>query len=199
MTLETADLSAGVGWTMHIFRQSPNVRNEACASVTTETSAGWEYPPELAVLDAVRPLDCLLTVKDYSLIEHHMLAQAERQGEFSLLVRLMRAKLTDAQIVMADDLPPDIATGNSRVEFAIDHDTDDQRVLCFWDHEALGHSGLPVTSILGTTLFGLRAGQKAPLIAPGGTIREIELKRVLFQPERARQSMRRQAGEGGDG
>ncbi|ESR24543.1 nucleoside diphosphate kinase regulator [Lutibaculum baratangense] len=177
------------------MRNLQGLHGEAFGTTSSGTSNDWTYPAEFEALDAVRPLECCLTVKDHGLLEHQMLELAKRPRQSDFLVRLMRAKLADARIVMTADLPPDIASANSRIGFSIEGGPEEQRVLTFWDHEALAHQGLPVTTPLGATLLGMRAGQTGVHIEVDGRQRGLELRRVLFQPEHARRSMRQHCGE----
>jgi regulator of nucleoside diphosphate kinase len=147
--------------------------------------------------EALRPLCCCLTAKDYTLLEGHLIKSREiGSGIYRLLGPLIRAKLADASIVLTDDVDFDVATGNSRVVFSADAGADESRVLVHWDEHYVVGLSLPIDTLLGTTLLGMRAGQRAPLLRADGTIGTVLLRSVAYQPEAAR---RRAAGRIEDG
>lgn len=146
-------------------------------------------------LETLRPLDCYLTSRDYTLLEAHLLRLLDGGTDTDpLLARLIRTKLADARLVLTDDVEPTVATGNSRIVFATDGGREVERVLVHWDgHVALGPA-LPVQSLAGATLLGMRVGQRAPLIRPDGSVGYVTLDAVLHQPEAARRLMRARQG-----
>ncbi len=139
-------------------------------------------PGYLSDVDALRPFECWLTGRDHALLEGHLL----RSVDSLLLSRLIRAKLADARLVLSDDVESDIATGNSHIVYSVDGKPDESRVLVHWDHEAMVEYSLPVNTLLGVTLLGMKAGQRAPLMRADGTVGEVFLRQIAFQPEAAR-------------
>ena len=142
--------------------------------------------------EALRPLSCCLTAKDYSLLESRLIElRGRNEGTAPLLVQLIRTKLADAEIVLSEDVDPEVATTNSRVVFSVDGRAAETAVLVHWEHEVAREFALPITTLLGATLLGMRAGNRAPLLRSDGGIREVALLEIAFQPEAARRAMRR--------
>lgn len=142
-------------------------------------------------LEALRPLRCCVTAKDYSLLESRLIElRGRNEGTAPLLVQLIRTKLADAEIVLSDDVAPDVATTNSRVVFAVDGGAAETAVLVHWEHGVARDFTLPITTLLGATLLGMRAGERSPLLQSDGSIREVTLEEIAFQPEAARRAMR---------
>ncbi len=144
-------------------------------------------PPRLELL---RPIECLLTTKDFTLVERHLLempAAARRCDR--LLLRLIRTKLADARIVLSDDIAPDVATGNSRLVYSVDDEPERTGVLRHWEHEGDQPTAVQIRSLLGMTLIGMTTGQNAPLVREDGRIGHVRLLAVVFQPEAARRAL----------
>ncbi|WP_022729233.1 nucleoside-diphosphate kinase [Fodinicurvata sediminis] len=128
-------------------------------------------------------MKCQITSKDYMLLERHLTRPDLVQAISSLALALIRAKLSDAQLVMPDDISPDIATGSSRIAFSIDGRPEETRVLLHSESHVTTGLGLSVTSLLGATLLGLRSGQEVPLLRADGRLGRVALHRVAYQPE----------------
>ena len=68
---------------------------------------------------------CILTTKDLTILEV-MLARC--LGREDPMAPLLRRKIDSATVVFSDDVPPDVATLNSRVNFSVDGRSD-SRIL----------------------------------------------------------------------
>lgn len=112
-----------------------------------------------------------------------LLKQAARGSPFEKLLRL---KLRGASPVADADLDPLVVTINSRVEFQIDDEPPETRILVRNEFRN-GLVGLtqPVTTPRGIALLGLRAGQSARF-SEGGKSRTITVRRLAYQPQAAR-------------
>ena len=166
------------------------------SSNTTAIEGVFEFS-QFDRFEELRPIDCCLTCKDYTLLEGHLInALAAEWSYYPLLVRLIRTKLADARVILSDDMDQDVATGNSRVVFSLDGKHDDSRVLMHWDHAPMVGFGLRINTLLGATLLGMRAGQSAPLLRADGTFGYVNLKQVAFQPEAARRISSRHMDQG---
>ena len=177
---------------MRVFH-SPDFMSDGGDKVRPVASGGERNRPfeNWLRLEALRPLKCCLTAKDFSLLESRLIElRGRNEGTAPLLVQLIRTKLADAEIVLSDDVAPDVATTNSRVVFAANGSTADTAVLVQWEHEVARDFTLPITTLLGATLLGMRAGQRAPLLSSDGSIGEVLLEAIAFQPEAARRAMR---------
>ena len=126
---------------------------------------------------------CILTTKDFTILEI-MLDRLDGSGD-PLRSRL-RCKLNTATVVFRDDIPPDVATLSSRVNYRINVSETDSRIL---SHDALNSAVglfLPVTTPRGLALLGLSEGQEVTLEAADGNLERLVLEKVLYQPEAAR-------------
>lgn len=154
----------------------------------TGTRDGAAESPRLEML---RPIKCQLTSRDYVLLEGHLLKLLAGQDPADgLLLRLIRTKLADTGIVLSNDIAPDVATGDSRLVYSIDGDTGKTGVLRHWAHEHDGPDAVPVLSRLGITMLGMKANQQVPLLREDGSLGQVALIKVAFQPEAARQTPR---------
>ena len=140
-------------------------------------------------LERLRPFKCCLTAKDYSLLESRLTElRARNTDPARLLARFMRAKLADAEVVLPGDVAATVATTNSRIVYAVDEGAPSVAVLVHWEHTVARDFTLPITTLLGATLLGMREGQQAPLLLGDGGIGKVFLKEVAFQPEAARRT-----------
>lgn len=104
----------------------------------------------------------------------------------SVLVDFLDQEISRARVVDPAELPPDVATMNSRVIYRDDDTGREQTVALVYPGEEDSLIGrLSVLSPLGTALIGLRAGQSITWTALNGRSRRVTLVRVLFQPEAA--------------
>lgn len=98
---------------------------------------------------------------------------------------LIREKLASARLVDAANLPGNVATINSRVTFQVGNDVPTTAYLVDTGQPIrLVQELIPLRSLVGLAILGLREGDLAVLEAhqnPGAT---LTLKRVLHQPQR---------------
>lgn len=138
-------------------------------------------------IQKIRPIEAWLTSQDVRrLREHHCRCERIGSGVYPLLGDLIRAKLTDAVRTGADELGPDVATGYSRVTYALNGRAPQSAVLFHWGYPETGEFGLSVCTLLGATLLGMKAGQRAPFPRAVGTAGTVELLEVPCQPEAQR-------------
>jgi regulator of nucleoside diphosphate kinase len=91
--------------------------------------------------------------------------------------------LADASVVPSDAVDDDVATINSRLVYVVDGYRSDSRVLVNCENDLAVGFNLPVTTLLGATLLGMRSGQRAALLREDGSIGQVLLKRVAYQPQ----------------
>jgi regulator of nucleoside diphosphate kinase len=134
----------------------------------------------------LQPVDgCCLTSRDYTLLEGHLLRMGDSDsGAEPVLAALIRAKLARARVVLSADVDPDVATGGSRIVYSADEGPEQRRTLVHWDSP--GEDPLPVASLLGATLLGMRVGQLALVPRHDGGASRVSLVAVPLQPEAAR-------------
>lgn len=137
---------------------------------------------------------CYLTSRDYTLLQAHLVKFEDRMEEdFRDLRNLMRAKLRACRVVLSEDVPATVATGNSRLVFVRDGRRE-TRVLTHWEDQIAPDLGLPVTTALGLTLLGMSEGDSAPLPKADGGRGSVVLETVAYQPERAAREQLRVSG-----
>ena len=133
----------------------------------------------------------ILTTKDFTILEI-MLDRVADPGE--PIGRLLRRKLDTAVIMLRDEIPPDVATLNSRVRFRVDAGEAETRVL---SHAPMGSPVgmfLPITAPRGLALLGLAENEQIKVEMPSGRHEYLVLERVLYQPEAERAELALRAG-----
>jgi regulator of nucleoside diphosphate kinase len=113
--------------------------------------------------------------------------------DFRLLKRLegypeLQGELRRATVVAESELPPDVVTMNSRVQYANTTTGVRGTVQLVYPDAAAGSANLPITSPLGTALLGLREGQEIEWNFPLGGRHRLRIEAVLSQPQRRRAS-----------
>jgi regulator of nucleoside diphosphate kinase len=129
--------------------------------------------------------DCQLTIKDLSLLEVMLQRYDGDDGPF---LRLLRRKLATATVVFKDGVDPRAATLNSRIEISVDGGPVESRILAYGGEDACPGIALPITSLLGLSLLGLTAPRTTLCERSDGTTEEVQLRRILHQPEAAKRS-----------
>lgn len=135
-------------------------------------------------IEPMRPVQCCLSIKDYSILEGELLRLDPSGGGIQpLLLRLIRTKLSEARIVPMFRIPRDVATIGSRVVFSSDARGDENMSISHTDD--IGGTGLTisVSTLLGATLLGMCAGQEAALVRADGSLGQVALREVAYQPE----------------
>lgn len=96
----------------------------------------------------------------------------------------LASELDRAVVIVADDLPPDVVTMNSRVRLR-----DGRRTwvmsLVFPENADPEEGSISVLAPLGAALLGCRVGQHVTFRVPGGAERSCDILSVLYQPEAA--------------
>lgn len=128
-------------------------------------------------------LGCQMTARDFRICRAMLETYAD-PGLASL--RLLRGKMGSAAIVPDDDVDPLVATLNSRVEFQVDDEAPQLRILVASEfRNGLVGLTLPVSTPRGMALLGLRQGQ-ACAFDEGGRMRKLIVRRIAYQPQAAR-------------
>ncbi|HWK39618.1 MAG TPA: nucleoside-diphosphate kinase [Hyphomicrobium sp.] len=123
---------------------------------------------------------CFLSTKDFTALETLLEHEAYREDAF---LRLLRNKLSTATVMLQEDMGPDIATIDSRIDYVIDGRQSDSRILVVGRENTLSRFSLPITTLRGLALLGLIAGDTVTVARPEGGVEELHLERVAFQPE----------------
>lgn len=122
-----------------------------------------------------------LTTKDFAILET-MLDRAEHRP----LMPLLRRKLAGATVVFRDSVDPDVVTLNSRVAFRIDDGPTETRIVVQGEPRGFVGMTLPITIPRGLAMLGLAAGSVAELARDDGSVEQLAVDDVLFQPEAAK-------------
>lgn len=96
----------------------------------------------------------------------------------------LQAELRRATVVADSEVPPDVITMNSRVEYADTTAHVRETVKLVYPHAVAGSGNLPVTTSLGVALLGLREGQEIEWNFPLGGRHRLRVEAVLSQPQR---------------
>jgi regulator of nucleoside diphosphate kinase len=125
---------------------------------------------------------CILTAKDFTILEV-LLDRRINKDEFFL--RLLRRKLAEATVVFQEDLGPQVATINSRVDFTVDGQFSDNRILVHGDEDAYPGLCLSISTFRGLAVLGLTAGEAIVIERSDARTEKISLDAVSYQPNAA--------------
>lgn len=125
---------------------------------------------------------CILSTKDHTILE---VLYDRYRGRGDPLAFLLRRKLESAVVVFREDVPENVATLNSRVRFSANRDGAQTRIISYGTLQPVGMY-IPITSPRGLALIGLSEGEEFRIPYRDGGIFQIELREVLYQPEKAR-------------
>ena len=139
------------------------------------------------VAPAPQYCDCVLTSRDYTLLEGWLIRTVESELEVDpVLMALVRAKLAASRIVLSGDVEPDRVRGGSRVVYTLDGEAPRSQLLAHWRSGPAAERILPITSILGISLLGMRPRQRVPLVKSDGSIGGVWLDAVSADAGRSR-------------
>lgn len=125
---------------------------------------------------------CILSTKDHTILE---VLYDRYRGRGDPLAFMLRRKLESAVVVFREDVPENVATLNSRVRFSANRDGAQTRIISYGTLQPVGMY-IPITSPRGLALIGLSEGEEFRIPYRDGGIFQIELREVLYQPEKAR-------------
>jgi len=129
---------------------------------------------------------CTLTTKDFTIIQTMHDSALARDGG---LAPILKRKIDSAHVMFRDDIPDDVATLGSRVDFMVDGQTPQRQILSQDRMTSAIGTLLPVTTLRGLALLGLSEGQEFTFLSVDGYQERVRLVRVLYQPEAARREM----------
>ena len=98
----------------------------------------------------------------------------------------LEEELENASVVESAQIPPDVVTMNSRVQFE-DIDTSErlEMTLVYPKDADVDQDRVSVLAPVGSALLGLSVGQAIDWPLPGGTSRHLRVVNVTYQPEAA--------------
>ncbi|MEO9777980.1 MAG: hypothetical protein ABJH07_25135 [Sedimentitalea sp.] len=115
----------------------------------------------------------LLPEADHQRLQQHLqLCEHEGHPAWKLLAYVLRDKIMATE--PAVNLHAcDLVTGGCRVTYSVNGGESETGLLIHRARSGSGSGVVPVCSLLGATLIGMRAGQRAPLLCEDGTIESL--------------------------
>ena len=137
--------------------------------------SGLPPSPELPPITlSSRDLARLEALIDSPALQRHPAAQA------------LAAELARAHVVAPEQMPADVVTMNSRIDF-IDETSGGRRslTLVYPQDADAAHHRVSVLAPVGSALLGLRIGDAIDWPAPSGTTLRLRVAAIGYQPEAA--------------
>lgn len=152
--------------------------------MSTSTAAGV-----ISALPQIR-----MTIWNFCKLDSLLAARADK---WSWRADALLARELNRSIVMDDSqIPPDVATMRSRVEFRIEGTGLIQVATLVFPGEGHGYeNAISVLTPLGSAILGLSEGQAISYAGPDGTSVEVTMLRILHQPEADLRRGRRRVDE----
>ncbi len=125
---------------------------------------------------------CQVSARDFTILEVILERTSLHDEAFR---RLLRRKLSMATVVFHEDVDPQVATINSQVEYSVDGGPPDTRILVHGDARVLPGRTLPVTTLHGLALVGLRVDDTIVIERADGISEEVRLCAVVRRPDAA--------------
>ncbi len=121
----------------------------------------------------------ILPDADHRQLRRHLdLCEDGRHPASALLAYVLRYKIMATEPVW-NVYASDLVTGRCRVIFSVDRGPIQTGLLAHRARSGLASGVIPVCSLLGATLIGMRVGQHAPLLREDGTIGTISVLGVV--------------------
>ncbi|HEX2840384.1 hypothetical protein [Hyphomicrobium sp.] len=124
-----------------------------------------------------------LTAKDHLFLESLLHGNHD-----DLYHSLLKRKLENADVVLPELLDARTATIESCIEFSVGGGSSERRVLTRHEKDATRDPPLPVTTLRGLALLGLKAGDVFALRTASGIIEPLRLEVVVHPPNWASSS-----------
>lgn len=140
--------------------------------------------------------DCQLTMKDCVVLEVILDRSRDRHD---LTIPIIRQKLAGAKVFFRDEIDARVVTLNSRVVFRVNDGPAKTRVIVQRDEGLFPGAILPISSLRGIALLGMREGQSVTVRQLCGSVETIRLEHVEYQPEAAMRLARRNASRADEG
>ena len=98
----------------------------------------------------------------------------------------LQAELDRADVVAPEEIPPNVVTMNSTVEFSIVETGKSFCLTLVYPRDLDGSADkLSILAPVGSALLGLSVGDELAWPGPGGKAMTVQVKRIVYQPERA--------------
>lgn len=100
----------------------------------------------------------------------------------------LEAELARAEIARPEDMPANVVTMNSTVQFEVESTGERFTMTLVYPKDVDGSGDrLSILAPVGSALLGLTSGDRIEWPRPGGGTLTVRIDEVLFQPERAGQ------------
>lgn len=110
-----------------------------------------------------------------------------QSGEYrgSVYLEKLRGELDRAEVVLAQDVPADVITMNSKVAL-LDLDTQEEEIytLVYPENANTTEGRVSILAPIGTAMLGYRVGDVFEWEVPAGK-RRLKVDKILYQPEAA--------------
>jgi len=98
----------------------------------------------------------------------------------------LQAEIDRAEIVASEDMPADVVTMNSTVQFTVLSSREAFSLTLVYPKDADGSGKtISVLAPVGSALLGLSTGDEIEWPKPGGGTLKVRVDQVLYQPERS--------------
>ena len=138
-----------------------------------------------------------ITARDHERLTRIASAFVGRSPDTSDMGLTLVDELDRARIVDSSEVPPDVVTMNSRVEFYFDGDKTGRRVvtLVYPGEQDIAEGRISVHTPVGIALLGLTEGQSIEWMARPGTLRRLTVTKVVHQTAASRPDEGRAAAD----
>ncbi len=131
-----------------------------------------------SVFKALRNTPLVLPEADYQKLQQHLDdCEGAVRPDATLLTYVLANKLMNTRPTM-DVNCADLVVGGSSVTYRIDRGVNETAVLLHSSEATTKERVIPVATLLGATLIGMRVGQRAPLLHEDGTIGRLSVTAV---------------------
>ena len=98
----------------------------------------------------------------------------------------LQAELDRADVVAPEEIPPNVVTMNSTVQFSIEESGKEFCLSLVYPRDTDGSADkLSIFAPVGSALLGLSVGDELAWPGPGGKPMTVKVKDILYQPESA--------------
>ena len=98
----------------------------------------------------------------------------------------LQAELDRADVLPPEQMPPNVVTMNSTVQFSIVETGKELRLTLVYPRDQDGSADkVSIFAPVGSALLGLSVGDELAWPGPGGKAMTVRVTDILFQPERA--------------
>ncbi len=97
----------------------------------------------------------------------------------------LQDELDRADVVAPEQMPPDVVSMNSTVQFEIEESGEAFTRTLVYPHQAGQPDTISILAPIGTALLGLKIGSTIEWPLPGAQVRHVRIAGIDYQPERS--------------